>query len=140
MNSEKATYTGFEFEVDGYPALAIINADLKQPESRSRYDHCVFIDIVPDNINENGHPDEDEYDYLIQVEKNIIAYLEEQTETVHVGHTTVYRKREIIFYTKEPEKVEAFLDHFLSQVEREYAIDIEPDADWEQVSAFYDLI
>jgi len=140
MNSDKATYTGFEFEADGYPALAIINADLKNMEQRSAYGHSVFIDIVPDSINENGHPDEAEYDYLIEVEKNIIAYLEEQTATVHVGHTTLYRRREIIFYTKEPEKVEAFLDHFLSQVEREYSIEIESDPEWEQVSAFYELI
>jgi len=29
MKSESAIYTGFEFEVDGFPAFAIINTDLK---------------------------------------------------------------------------------------------------------------
>lgn len=140
MKSTNATYTGFEFEMEGYPALAIINTDLKNGEHRLQYRHSVFIDILPETFNENGHPEEAEYEYLIEIEKKIIEYLEEQTQTVHVGHTTVYRKREIIFYTKEPEKVEGFLEYFLSTIEREYNFEIEPDSEWENVAGFYELI
>ena len=93
MKSTNATYTGFEFEVDGYPALAIINSDLKKMENKAQYPYSVFIQIVPETFNENGHPEAEEYDYLNEVEKKIIEYLEEQTQTVHVGHTTVYRGR-----------------------------------------------
>lgn len=139
MNSEQATYTGFEFEVDGYPALAIINTDLKGIE-KQRWPFSVFIEIVPDAINENGHPTETEYDYLNEVEKKIIAYLEEETGSVHVGHTTIYRARQIIFYTGEQEKVESFLDHFLATTGRESSFEIEKDPEWDQVSAFYDLL
>jgi hypothetical protein len=139
MKSEKATYTGFEFEVEGYPALAIINSDLKNAD-RKRYGYSVFIQITPDVYNENGHPEGEEYDYLNEIEKKIIEYLEEQTETVHVGHTTVYRSREIIFYTKNKEAVESFLEHFLSSIEREHSFEIEPDEEWDNVSAFYELL
>ena len=140
MNSKNAVYTGFEFEVDGFPALAIINKDLKDFEERTTYRYSVFIEIIPDRYNDNGHPEVDEYDYLNDVEKGMIDYLESQTQTVHVGHTTVYRKREIIFYTKDAEKVEAFLEHFLATVERETYFDIEEDSNWEHVSAFYELL
>lgn len=139
MKSSTATYTGFEFEMEGYPALAIINTDLKDLD-RSSYPHSVFIDLLPESYNENGHPEEAEYDYLIEVEKKMIDYLEEQTQTVHVGHTTVYRKREIIFYTGEPEKVETFLEHFLTTVEREHRFEIERDEEWANVAGFYELI
>lgn len=140
MKSTNATYTGFEFEADGYPALAIINTDLKKMENKSEYPYSVFIEIVPDTFNEYGHPEEEEYDYLNEVEKEIIEYLEEQTQSVHVGHTTVYRAREIIFYTKDRDAVSNFLDFFLPNIERESSFEIEQDAEWENVSAFYELL
>jgi hypothetical protein len=140
MNSENATYTGFEFEMEGHKAMAIINADLKGLEDRSQYPYAVFIRIVPDLCNEEGYPEEEEYDYLNGVEKKIIQYLEGQTRTVHVGHTTIYRAREIIFYTKDSEMVADFLEHFLQTVERENNFEIEQDAGWEHVSAFYELL
>lgn len=140
MKSSNATYTGFQFEDEGFPALAIINADLKKMESRFEYANSVFVEIIPDNYNEFGHPEEAEYDYLLDVEKKMLEYLEEHTETLHVGHTTLYRKREIIFYTKEAKKVEGFLDYFLSTIERESSFEIQEDSEWENVSGFYDLI
>jgi hypothetical protein len=140
MKSSNATYSGFEFEVDGYPALAIINSDLKKLENKSQYPYSVFIELVPDSFNENGHPEDEEYDYLNDVEKKIIEYLEDQTQTVHVGHTTLYRTREIIFYTKDREAVSNFLESFLETIERESSFDIEEDSNWENVSAFYELL
>ena len=140
MNSKTATYTGFEFEADGFPSVAVINKDLKDPQVQALYSHSVFIEVVPDSYNEYGHPEAAEYDYLMDIEKKMIDYLEEQTATVHVGHTTTYRKREIIFYTKEAEKVEGFLNYFLSTIERENNLEIEADPVWEKVSAFYELL
>ncbi len=137
MNSKTAIYTGFEFEMDEFPAVAIINKDLNDPIIWTAYPASVFIEIIPDSVNESGHPKEEEYDYLVEVEKKMIEYLEEQTQTVHVGHITSYRKLEIIFYTKEAEKVEGFLSYFLSTIERENSFEIETDTEWENVSAFY---
>ncbi|MER3464665.1 MAG: hypothetical protein C4329_09950 [Chitinophagaceae bacterium] len=53
---------------------------------------------------------------------------------------TVFRKPEIIFYTKEAEKIESFLEHFLATVERKNYFKIEEDNEWKNVSAFYDLL
>lgn len=139
MKSENSTYTGFEFENGGYAALAIINIDLKNAD-RQQYPYSVFIQLIPDSYNENGHPAEEEDEYLINIEKTIIEYLETQTQSVHVGHVTVYRSRQIIFYTKDNEAVENFLDYFLSTIERESSFDIEQDPDWDNVSAFYELL
>ncbi len=139
MKSESATYTGFEFETDGYPAFAIINTDLKNASKQS-YPYSVFIQIIPDTYNENGYPEEQEDEYLVETEKKIIEYLETQTQSVHVGHVTSYRSRQIIFYTDSDGIVDTFLDHFLSTIERESSFDIEEDPEWENVSAFYELI
>jgi len=139
MKSESAIYTGFEFEVEGLPAFAIINTDLKDA-NKKQYPYSVFIQIIPDAYNENGHPEEKEDEYLVETEKKIIEYLESQTQSVHVGHVTIFRSREIIFYTNDIEAVENFLDHFLSGIERESNFEIEPDAEWNSVAAFYDLL
>ena len=135
-----ATYTGFEFEVEGFPAIAIINKDLGDKAIQAKYPESIFIEIIPDAVNEYGHPKQEEYDYLVEAEKQMIAYLEEQTQTVHVGHITSYRKLEIIFYTAEAAKAEGFLNYFLSTIEREQNMEVEADSDWESVSAFYELL
>ena len=140
MNSENAIYTGFEFTVDGYPALAVINNDLKKLPDRSLYPYSVFIEIVPDSFNEIGHPVGDEYDYLLEIEKRIIHYLETETRTLHIGHTTAYRRREIIFYTKDSALVEDYLENYLNTIERESSFEIEEDREWDNVSGFYDLL
>ncbi|HET7896352.1 MAG TPA: DUF695 domain-containing protein [Flavisolibacter sp.] len=140
MSSKTATYTGFEFEVEGFPALAIINKDLADKNVQVVYPNAVLIEIIPDSYNEFGHPEEKEYDYLLDVEKKMIEYLEEQTETVHVGHTTAFRKREVIFYTKDADKVDGFLNYYLSTIERENFYEIEADPEWKNVSAFYELL
>jgi hypothetical protein len=139
MKSESATYTGFEFETDGFPAFAIINTNLKNAD-KQQYPYSVFIQIIPDSYNENGYPEEQEDEYLVEAEKKIIEYLETQTKSVHVGHVTGYRSRQIIFYTDSDGVVETFLDHFLSTIERESSFDIEEDEEWENVSAFYELL
>jgi hypothetical protein len=140
VSSKTATYTGFEFEVGGFPALAVINKDMADKSLQAPYPNAVLIEIVPDTYNEYGHPEEEEYDYLLDVEKKMMDYLEEQTATVHVGHTTAYRKREIIFYTKETEKVDGFLNYYLSTVERETFYEIVADPEWTNVAAFYEMI
>jgi len=145
MQSDKATYTGFEFDVEGFPALAIINSDLKEMKNRSHFPYSVFIEIIPDSVNENGHPDETEYDYLNEIEKTMIAYLEAQTldgqtDSVHVGHVTVFRARQIIFYTHNRERTEDYLEHFLLTTGRSNSYEIEQDPEWEHVSAFYELL
>ena len=140
MKSKTATYTGFEFEMEDFPAVAIINIDLADKNMQAKYPDSIFVEIIPDNFNEQGQPKEEEYDYLVEVEKKMIDYLEEQSQTVHVGHITSYRKLEIIFYTKEPEKAEGFLNYFLSTVERETSFEIETDADWENVAGFYEQL
>ena len=140
MKSKTATYTGFEFEMEDFPAVAIINKDLTDKNIQLKYPSSIFIEVIPDACNEYGHPKEEEYDYLVEVEKKMIDYLEEQSQTVHVGHITSYRKLEIIFYTKEAEKAEGFLNYFLSTVERETSFEIETDADWENVAGFYEQL
>ena len=140
MKSDNSIYTGFQFEVENFRALAIINADLKKMDDRFQYAHSVFIDVLPETYEENGYPTEQEHDVLVEIEKKLISYLENHTETLHVGHTTLYRKREIIFYTKEPQKVDGFLDYFLSTIERESNYEIEEDRNWDNVAAFYELI
>lgn len=138
--SKEATYTGFEFDVEGFPAVAIINKDLAERSRQAAYHTGIFIEITPDAYNEFGHPEQSEYDYLVDAEKKMIDYLESQTATVHVGHVTLYRMLQVIFYTAEPEKAEGFLSYFLSTLERTTNLEMERDAEWENVSAFYELL
>ena len=140
MNSETSIYTGFQFESDGYPALAIINSDLKNLPDKTDYKYSVFIEIIPDSYNENGFPEDKEYEVLLEIEKKMINYLEEETRTVHVGHITLYKRREIIFYTKDAAIVEDYLESYLNSLDKESSFDVEEDKDWEYVAEFYEKL
>ena|SRR5688572_24037528 len=140
MKSDRAIYTGFDFEVENFPASAIINTDLKLLADKEQYCYAVFIALVPDNYDEDGRPTPEEYDFLNTIEKEIMGYLENQTRTLHVGHTTIYRARQIIFYTRDSELVESYLEHYLPSTGRESGFEIEMDPEWNSVSAFYDLL
>jgi hypothetical protein len=140
MKSENARFEGFTFEVDGLPAIAIINSDLKNNEQRFEYKYSVFIEIIPEAYNKNGHPEEKEQDFLVQIENEIITFLEIKTETVYIGNTILPRKKEIIFYTKMPEAVELFLKSYLPFIQRKYDFEISLDQEWESVSGFYNQL
>ena len=140
MNSNTAIYTGFEFEMEGFPCYVIVNTELKKLQNRFQYDHSVFIEIVPAEVNESGHPEGEEYDYLIGVEKKILSAVEDEKDTVHVGHTTLPEKREIIIYTKNPDKVRTFLQDYLPTIGRENTFDIAHDPMWENVEGFYEQL
>ena len=140
MRSDRAIYTGFEFEIESFPASAIINATLKDMADKRDFPYAVFIALIPDQFDEVGHPTPEEYDFLNTIEKVIINYLENQTKSVHIGHTTIYRARQVIFYTNDREQVESYLDHYLPTIGREADFEIESDPEWEQVSAFYDKL
>ena len=140
MNSKTAIYTGFQFEVDGLPAIAIINADVKMLAAKFEYNYAVFIEVEPIEYNENGHPEGEEYEYLLKAEKEILQGLEAEGETIHIGHTTLPLKREIILYTNEPQKVEDFLNVYLPTIKRESSFEIMEDEDWENVEGFYEQL
>jgi hypothetical protein len=138
MNSKVSVYTGFQFEEDGFPALAIINTDLKTLTNKTDFKYSIFIEIVPDLCNENGQPEEKEYEYLVEIENRMISYLESETRTVHVGHVTLNKRLEVIFYTKDCAIVEDYLENYLPTINREARFYAEEDKDWEFVSSFYE--
>jgi hypothetical protein len=139
MNSKQSIYTGFEFEEDGFPAFAIINRDLKNLEDRSLYRYAVFIGVVPIEYNEHGHPEGEEENYLLKIEQDIMEEIEMSDETVHVGHITLSLKREMVFYTRLPDKVEEYLNAFLPNINRESSFEILEDPQWENVEGFYEM-
>jgi hypothetical protein len=139
MNSKESIYTGFEFEEDGFPAFALINKDLKSMEDRSSYGYAVFIGVVPIEYNEHGHPEGEEEKYLLKIEEDIMEAIEITGETEHVGHITLTLKREIVFYTQLPDKVEEYLNAFLPAINRESSFEILEDPEWENVEGFYEM-
>ena len=140
MKSTMAIYVGLDFEVDGYPALALINKDLKEVQLQRMLPHAVFIDLVPDKTNEMGLPDAEEFEKLNSIEQGMIEYMEEVCVSGHVGHVTRFRLRQIIFYTAKPELVQDYLDSYLENCGRSASFTVEPDPAWEQVAAFYEQV
>ena len=71
MKSDRAIYTGFDFELDNFQASAIINTDLKLLADREQYCYAVFIALVPDRYDEEGRPTPEEYDFLNTIEHSL---------------------------------------------------------------------
>jgi hypothetical protein len=121
MNSKTSTYTGFEFEIDDFPAVAIINKDLADKSIQAKYSSSIFIEVIPDSLNEHGHPKEAEYDYLVDIEKKMMDYLEDQTGTVHVGpHYQLPQTGNYFLYQRAPESRRIFKLLLINYRERKY--------------------
>ena len=137
MDYNEALFKGFEFEVDDFPAFAIINSIVDDFERKADYPISVFIGIEPEQINNNGHPTEEEADYLEVLESGLLEKLRE-LDVIYVGHTTIARKREIIFYIPNDEILIALFEEWATTTNRSTDVDIEEDAEWENIEAFID--
>ncbi|GAA4332378.1 hypothetical protein GCM10023149_38630 [Mucilaginibacter gynuensis] len=137
MDYNDTPFKSYEFEFDGYPAFAIINSTLDGFDNKAAYPVSVFIGIEPEQVDENGHPSDAEYEYLEAIESRLLEKLKPY-DVIYVGHTTIPQRREIIFYIPNDESLIAFFEEWGTTTGRLTDVDIEEDADWENIQAFID--
>lgn len=119
-------------DADGY--LTFITANLAYRDFRFKQEFPWFLKITM-NVkvyNENGHPLPEEAEVLNSFEEFLDKKIKEGTVAHYIGRTTLYKKREILYFLAEPEKVKSILQHILADDDaiRNFQFHIEQDSEW----------
>ncbi len=142
--SPKSTdkFTSLQFEVEGKPAVAVINTQYKDFKGKSLFPVSLFITISTKDKDKNGHPTENESVIFHALQTKIIASLSSDFVYAHAGTTTMSGYRDILLYInpKDQEKATAVLNKIKDGNERFISYTFEPDPEWEAVASFYEAL
>lgn len=135
-------FTSLKFEVEGKPAIAVINTQYKNFQGRSLFPVSLFITINTKDQDKDGHPTEKEAAIFHALQTKIIAALSSDFVYAHAGTTTMFGYRDILLYihAKDQEKAAAILDKIKDGNERFVSYTFEQDPEWEAVASFYEAL
>lgn len=137
-NTQDMSHSIFEAETeDGRRAIAVINTDILNWESKAAYQWMLIIEIPYDGSKNSGLPAGDVNESLALLETKICGHLKEEEGYILIGHESADSIRSIYFACKEfrrPSKV----IHQLSLDEPTWKLDykIYKDKYWRSLNKF----
>jgi hypothetical protein len=137
-------YPGDRFDViehtddNGYLTFITANFAYKGFAFKHQFPWFVRITLPLKECNENGHPTEEEAEALNTFEDYLESVLKARSITHYIGRTTLYKKRELLYYVNDPIVAKAALEEVIkgSDAWRKFQFAVENDAAWRQVAYF----
>lgn len=138
-NTENDTYSMLEAELEnGNMLLAVINTDLLKWYSKASHPWAAVIAIKYDGSNNNGMPNDKDYELLNNIEEEMMHQLKDFEGYLNIGRQTANSEREIYFACKDFRKPsKAFYgiqQKYAGQLEIEY--EIFKDKYWQSFERF----
>ncbi|WP_299316068.1 DUF695 domain-containing protein [uncultured Aquimarina sp.] len=125
-NTDNDNYSSLEATLEnGLPLLAIVNSDLLNWDSKASHPWMAVMEIKYDGENNNGMPNNSDYQLLNEIEEKIMLELKDSDGYLNVGRQTADSIREVYFACvdfRKPSKV-------LHNIKNEYKNRIEIDFD-----------
>jgi len=138
-DTENDTYSGLEAKLEnGNPLVAIINSDLLEWDSKASHPWILSIEIKYDGVNNGGMPDNETFQFLNKIEKDILEELKDFEGYLNVGRQTADSIRNIYFACKEFRKPCKVMDKLILSYFERIAInyDIYKDKYWRSFERF----
>ncbi len=134
---EEERYATFSFNVksksgEEKPIFVIIKDSIRVNPPRKKYPYAVFIDVY---TQKDEYPIDEEAVAFEILEDELIDRLEDK-DSIFIGHVTKPKRREIIFYTCSPHKVEKLLYSWKTNSKFNADIEVQLDKKWENIEAF----
>jgi hypothetical protein len=137
-------YPGDRFDViehtddNGYLTFITANFAYKGFAFKHEFPWFVRVTLPLRECNENGHPTEEEAEALNSFEDHLESILKARSITHYIGRTTLYKKRELLYYVSDPVVAKAALEEVTEESEawRKFQFAVENDAAWRQVAYF----
>jgi hypothetical protein len=141
MERKVFKYPGERFSVidhvDENDYLVFITANFAYQEFAHKGEFPWFLRITIDVVdyNENGHPMDDEAETLNSFEDFLDSKIKEGAIAHYIGRTTLYKKRELLYYLNTPDKVRFILDSIREDAVpvRNFEYTIQKDTEWREV-------
>lgn len=125
-DTENDTYSILEAELEsGNKLIAVINTELLNWDSKASHPWIAVLTLKYDGSNNNGMPNERDYELLDTVEEEIMQELKDVDGFLNIGRQTANAERDIYFACKDfrrPSKV-----FFKIQQKYSYSFGIEYD-------------
>ena len=138
-DTKNDNYSGLEAKLENGNALvAIINSDLLEWDSKASHPWVLSVEIKYDGERNGGMPDNDTYQFLDTIEKNILEELKDFEGYLNVGRQTANSLREIYFACKEFRKPSKVMDQLIPKYSRKITINYEiyKDKYWQSFERF----
>jgi hypothetical protein len=137
-------YPGDRFDViehtddDGYLTFITANFAYKGYAFKNLFPWFIRITLPLEEYNENGHPTLEEAEVLNSFEDYLDSILKARSITHYIGRTTLYKKRELLYYVSDPEQAREALKAVINGPDtlRDFQFAVENDAAWRQVAYF----
>lgn len=137
-------YPGDRFDViehtddNGYLTFITANFAYKNYAFKDLFPWFIRITLPLEECNENGHPTEGEAWALNSFEDYLDSTLKARGITHYIGRTTLYKKRELLYYVGNPEPALTALSEVVNAPDalRRFQFAVENDASWRQVAYF----
>jgi hypothetical protein len=122
---------------NGFPLMVRMATAYRDLGSVPGYEHKIVVVIPIQNPQPSGMPQGDEFDALKSVELSICNMLETENESLCVLAITGCGTRDLIFYTRNPEKAREMIARAQESIlSHKIDADIEPDRGWELYGFF----
>jgi len=138
-NTEEDTHSGLEAKLENGKALvAIINSDLLKWDSKASHPWILSVEIEYDGERNKGMPDNNTYEFLNTIEKDILKELKDYDGYLNIGRQTADSIREIYFTCKEFRKPCKVMDQIIDKYSGRMTIkyDIYKDKYWQSFERF----
>jgi hypothetical protein len=107
------------------------NESARQISETHGYDHRVGLAMRVLAPKEDGLPTKEELEILYKIEDELRALFEQEQDSIHVLAITTSGFRELVFYTRNPKKVETLLSGYHQRYgERDPKSYIDEDKEW----------
>jgi len=137
-------YPGDRFDVvehtdaNGYLTFITANFAYQGYAFKNLFPWFIRITLPLEEYNENGHPTQEEAEVLNSFEDYLDTILKARGITHYIGRTTLYKKRELLYYVSDPDQAKAALKEVINGPDslRPFQFAVENDASWRQVAYF----
>lgn len=138
-NTQDDEHSVLEAELkSGGNLIAVVNSKLLNWDGKASHPWIAVITFRYDGSNNNGMPNEDDYQYLNEIDEGILLKLQDKDGYLYVGRQTAENEREIYFACKdyrEPSKVFYQIQQENSN-KFEITFDIYKDKYWQSFERF----
>lgn len=138
-NTDNDNYSSLEATLEnGLPLLAIVNSDLLNWDCKASHPWISTVKIKYDGKNNNGMPNENEYQLLNEIEDKIISELKDSDGYLNIGRETADSLREIFFACTDFRKPSKVLHNIRNEYKTiiEIEFDIYKDKYWQSFNRF----
>ncbi len=120
-------------QLNGWPASILLDLAYGDSGPISEFDQCLIMRLTLQEAREDGFPTREESERLDELEDALeTAWLENKSDTRHVGRVTTHGWRDFFFYCRDPQRVQQQICSVL-QAFPDYPpqFAVEPDPEWQ---------